>query len=129
MTTPNQERCLACSYQEGRGFIPKDVEHTCTQNHSTMEGWEEEFINRFVKHEIIAIPGTEKYKAKEQQLLQDALNFIRTLLAKERESAERRGRDLAIGYILQYIDNSTMDEAAIAELARVLEAARKDTDV
>lgn len=104
--TPNQERCLACSYQEGRGFIPKDVEHTCTQNHSkegsiegcignhnsnvvatgscpnpnhsTMEG-----LEKRVEDLVFSIEGGTSRGTK--------IRLITEFIAKERESAERRG--------------------------------------
>ncbi len=83
-----------------------------------MEGWAAEFDERFGTAKRVAGPNGWGYS----RLHENYKDFIRILIAKERESAERRGREKAVEYIKRRKDYDYPFE-------KVLEAARKDTDV
>lgn len=147
MTTPNQERCCECEdYKELRpGSVHKIAADNChfnhmdTQNHSTMEGsplWAYDPKYRSIWQIVLA---ANEWNAK-YPLLEAVID---QLLAKERESAERRGRLEVVEFIREIassyespigkvyrVADSTLNAAVMEVISddEFDEAARKDTD-
>lgn len=96
---------------------------------SPMEGWEEEFDAGIQSFNLQIVEGAPRdiegkvYRQFEAKIGAEVKDFIRTLLAKERESAERRGREKAV----DFVEAQLGDDPALHGYEWVLEAARKDT--
>lgn len=79
--SPNQERC-----DDPSCHVANIPGHSHTQNHSTMEG---------VESVVRKYYGYQNIINNEEATVQASIDELNALLAKERESAERRVREIA----------------------------------